>query len=419
MDFHILTLFPQMVDPYFNESILGRARKEGLVQIFCHPLRDYAKDRHRSVDDAPYGGGAGMVFKPDVVVEAVRDLKTKHKISKVCLLSPRGRVFTQKFAKELANEKSLLLICGRYEGVDERAIHLVADEEISIGDYVITGGELAAQLVVDAVSRFIPGVVGNEESLKKESHGEGLLEAPHYTRPPEYAGFKVPDVLLSGNHQQIEAWREQESIRSTFLKRPDLIEKAFQRNTQDTQAPIYIALLHYPVLNKQGDVVTTSITNFDLHDLARTAKTFGVKKCFIVTPNQAQQNMVYTIKKYWQEGYGAKYNPDRKEAFQVLEVTKDLNETCLTIQKNHDIKPLLIATTAKKLANSIGLVTLKAQVLIEKKPLLFLFGTGWGLTLTVLESCDQVLEPILGPTDYNHLPVRSAVAIYLDRFLGR
>jgi hypothetical protein len=181
---------------------------------------------------------------------------------------------------------------------------------------------------------------------------------------------------------------------------------------------IYIALVHYPILNKQGDVVTTSVTNFDIHDLARNSKTYGVKCCFLVTPSLPQKNMIDHIKGYWQEGFGSNYNPDRKEAFDIIEHSNSIEESCLTIKKNHGINPLLIATSAKKGEKSVSFEQLKKDLDQIEKPILILFGTGWGLTQSVIEKTDHLLDPINGPTDYNHLPVRSAVAIVLDRLLG-
>ncbi len=184
-------------------------------------------------------------------------------------------------------------------------------------------------------------------------------------------------------------------------------------------APLYIALVHYPIVNKIGDIVTTSITNFDLHDLARTGTTFGVKSCFIVTPSVPQQNMANYIKGYWKDGFGSSYNPDRKEAFDILEVSESLNETCLTIQKHHDTSPTLVATSARRFSNTIGFVSLKEKIEKEEKPYLLVFGTGWGLAPSVMDQVDLILAPISGGGEYNHLPVRSAVAIVLDRLVGK
>jgi len=183
--------------------------------------------------------------------------------------------------------------------------------------------------------------------------------------------------------------------------------------------PIYIALIHHPVLNKNGDTVTTSITNFDIHDLARTSRTYGVKKCFFVTPNEAQQNMAKFIRGYWQEGVGSRYNPDRKEAFENIEITRDLLDTCLTIQKIHDKSPQLVVTSARKFEKSLSFNKLKGLMADSKAPFLLIFGTGWGLAPSVVDKADWVLQPINGPTEYNHLPVRAAVAIILDRLFGK
>lgn len=231
MEFHVLTIFPKMFEGYLRESLIGKARDKGILNFFIHDLRDYALNKNRSVDDSPYGGGSGMVMKADVVVPAVRELKNKFAIEKVFYLSPRGKVLTHSLAQELSGLKNILLLCGRYEGIDQRALDLVVDEEISIGDYVLSGGELAAQVVIDTVVRFIPGVIGNRESLLEESHAVGaqqaapLLEYPHYTRPDNYEGLAVPEVLLSGNHEAIKKWRLAESVAITKKRRPDLIRK--------------------------------------------------------------------------------------------------------------------------------------------------------------------------------------------------
>lgn len=226
MDFHILSLFPEILDSYFSASLIGKAREKKILNFFYHQLRDWGVGNNKQVDDRVYGGGSGMVFLSEVVCSAVRELKQKHKIGRVILTSPRGKVLTPKLAEELSDQKGLLFLCGRYEGVDQRAIDLVVDEEISIGDYVVTGGELPTAVMVDAISRFIPGVVGKSESVEKDSFQEGLLEYPHYTRPEVFENMPVPDVLLSGHHQKIEEWRRKESLITTWKRRPDLLKKA-------------------------------------------------------------------------------------------------------------------------------------------------------------------------------------------------
>ncbi len=220
----ILTLFPSMFKGPFDESIIKRAQERGILEIHLHNLREFAYDKHRMVDDVPYGGGGGMVMKVEPLFRAVESIKNEIKSSlKTILLSPQGEPFTQKKAKELAKEKRLLLICGHYEGVDERVKQHLIDEEISLGDYVLTGGELAAMVVVDVTARMLPGVLGCRDSFREDSFYEGLLDYPQYTRPAEFRGWKVPGVLLSGNHQAIEKWRREMRIKATFEKRPDLL----------------------------------------------------------------------------------------------------------------------------------------------------------------------------------------------------
>jgi tRNA (guanine37-N1)-methyltransferase len=228
MHIHILTLFPNMFTAPLGESIVRRAIDRGLVQIAIYNIRDYATDRHHMVDDSPYGGGPGMVLKPEPIfkaVEAVLGEKEGAGIP-VLLLTPQGRIFDQQVARELAKNGDMVLICGHYEGVDERVRECLATDEISIGDYILSGGELAAMVVVDAVVRQLPDVLGSEESVGEDSHVNGLLEYPQYTRPQSFRGWEVPEVLLSGNHAEIAGWRREQSLRRTIKRRPELLERA-------------------------------------------------------------------------------------------------------------------------------------------------------------------------------------------------
>lgn len=227
MRFDIFTLIPLALEAYLSASVLGRARAAGLIDVRLHDIRSYTSDRHHTTDDTPYGGGGGMVMKPEPVFAAVEGVLGGSATSVlVILLTPQGRTFSQRVAAELARHERLALICGRYEGVDERIRQHLASDEISVGDYVLTGGELPALIVVDAVARLIPGVLGDEGAVEDDSHASGLLEYPHYTRPPEFRGWKVPEVLLSGDHGRIAAWRREQSLRRTRLRRPDLLAGA-------------------------------------------------------------------------------------------------------------------------------------------------------------------------------------------------
>lgn len=232
MHFDIFTLFPDMFAGPFSESILKRAQERGLLSIALHNIRNATTDKHHVVDDYPYGGGAGMVMKPEPVFTAVEAV---HQGGPIILLTPQGRLFNQQIARELAQESRITLICGHYEGLDERVREHLVTAELSIGDYVLTGGELAAMIVVDAASRLLPGVLGGSESTLEESHSANLLEYPHYTRPPEFRGWRVPDILLSGHHEQIARWRRKESIRRTMERRPDLFARADLSSKQDAK----------------------------------------------------------------------------------------------------------------------------------------------------------------------------------------
>ncbi len=226
MRFDILTLFPKMFHSPFEESILARAIEKGLIHIRTIDLRDFALDKHRVVDDTPYGGGQGMVMKVEPIARAIEWIKSQDPKAWTIYLTPQGKSLNQEILQQLSLRSHLILLCGRYEGIDERVRDLYVDEEISIGDYVLTGGELAAMVVIDAVSRLLPGVLGSERSAKEDSFFNSLLEYPQYTRPSEFRGVSVPDILLSGNHEAISRWRRKEALRRTALRRPDLLSKA-------------------------------------------------------------------------------------------------------------------------------------------------------------------------------------------------
>ena len=239
MQFEVFTLLPEVFSPYLERSILQRARQRGLVTINVHNIRDYTHDRHHVTDDTPYGGGGGMVMKPEPVFDAVESvlgmgLHPAEPASSlqgepacpIIMLTPQGRVFSQPIADELSRHEKIALICGRYEGIDERIREHLVTDEISIGDYVLTGGELPALIVIDAVSRLIPGVLGDPDGAMDDSHATGLLEYPHYTRPPEFRGWQVPEILLSGDHAKVAKWRREQSLLRTLAKRPDLLENA-------------------------------------------------------------------------------------------------------------------------------------------------------------------------------------------------
>lgn len=226
MRFDVFSLFPEVFTPYLETSILQRARQRGLVEVALHNIRDWATDRHHITDDMPYGGGGGMVMKPEPIFHAVEAVLGAPPVCPLILLTPQGRTFTHKVAEELVGYEHLALLCGRYEGVDERVRQYLVSDEISTGDYVLSGGELPALIVIDALTRLIPGALGDPDGAWEDSHASGLLEYPHYTRPPEFRGWRVPDILLSGDHGRIARWRREQALLRTFQRRPDLLENA-------------------------------------------------------------------------------------------------------------------------------------------------------------------------------------------------
>ncbi len=226
MIFHVITLFPEMFESPLRESILGRALKQGLIEVETHNLRNWAEGRHLACDDAPYGGGDGMVLKPEPLSRAVTELKHCTPSARVLLMSPQGVPFDQQHARRLSTEEGIIFLCGRYAGFDERVRATLVDEEFSIGDFVLTGGELPALVMIDAISRHLPGVLGSADSVTSDSFTDGLLEYPQYTRPPVFNGVAVPDILLSGDHGRINAWRREQQLLRTLQRRPDLLEKA-------------------------------------------------------------------------------------------------------------------------------------------------------------------------------------------------
>ena len=235
MQFDVFTILPEVFPTYLDTSILKKARERGLIDVRAHNIRDYTQDKHHTTDDTPYGGGGGMVMKPEPIFAAVETVLGRNPLLPspkaasnipIVLLTPQGRVFTQKVAEELLHHEHIALLCGRYEGIDERIREYLVTDEISVGDYVLTGGELPALILIDAVARLIPGVLGDPTGAEDDSHAMGLLEYPHYTKPSEFRGWKVPDILLSGDHGKIEKWRREQALLRTYKRRPDMLEKA-------------------------------------------------------------------------------------------------------------------------------------------------------------------------------------------------
>ncbi|HEX2687332.1 MAG TPA: tRNA (guanosine(37)-N1)-methyltransferase TrmD [Kofleriaceae bacterium] len=489
MRFTVVTILPELIESALAAGVVGRAREAGVIAVDTINPRDFTSDRHRTVDDTPYGGGPGMVMKAEPLLAAiaraaelpgerevgsgnmgvpgrhvggpgagveglgagveglgagvgpprepaggVRRVAQVHRI----LVTPAGTPLTQAHVRELAALPHVILVCGRYEGIDERVIDMAIDEQLSIGDYVLSGGELAALVVIDAVARFVPGVLGEASSVDEESHSAGLLEYPQYTRPLVLSGAPgtsddpakpvtrvVPAILTSGNHAAIAAWRRKQAIERTAQRRPDLFAR-FRPTAADRKVlppPLHtrthLALVHHPVVDRTGAVITTALTNFDIHDLARSSLTYGLAGYHIVTPITSQRDKAAHIAKLWIDDAQGEH---RARALALVRTAESIEAVIAELTAGHGIAPVVVATSAR--AGSFTAIprrtpsALLAEASTTPAPLLILLGTGWGLADTLIPSVSRMLAPIEGVSEWNHLSVRSAGAIVLDRLFG-
>lgn len=421
MLFSIISIFPEFFDSPLSCGLVSKAREKGLVDFrFINP-RDHTLDRHHNVDDRPYGGGPGMVM---AVEPLRRALDCVGPTARVVMLSPKGRPLTQALARELAQEEEVVLICGRYEGIDARLEALARIEPVSIGDFVLNGGEAGALCLIEAVGRLIPDFMGRDDSADEESFSSGLLEYPHYTRPEEYEGLRVPEILASGHHGRIAAWRRERSLETTLALRPDILDRAKLDDADisylksldrlRTGRNLYVALVHYPVENKTGQTITTSLTNLDLHDIARVSCTYGLGAYFVCTPVVDQQALAQTLIGHWREGLGRSANPDRSTALGGVHVVSYLEEAVSQVTAWTGQRPRVITTSARA-----GTLTYpQVGEWLRDEAVLLVLGTGHGLHHSLVAGADGMLRAIRFMDSYNHLSVRSALSIMVDRLLG-
>lgn len=420
MRIDVLTIFPSIFDSFLGHSLLAKAIEKKIVDVRIHDIRSWSTDKHKRVDDAPFGGGAGMVLSPQPLADALDELK-KGEPAKTILLTPRGKLFNQKRAKKLAlqsgtgYQKRIILICGRYEGVDERIAENFADEEFSIGDYVLNGGEVAAMVFVESIFRLLPGAIGGAESLGSESFNKPLLEYPQYTRPENFRKYKVPEILLSGHHENIKKWRREKALEKTAAVRPDLLSNAGQTESFNG-VKFSIALVHYPVNGKKGELISASVTTLDVHDMARIGKTYGAERVYIVTPLEEQRLLVERIKKHWTEATLKKMDGKRSEAINILRTVTSLDEALEDAGKRS--KKIKILATSAVASDSARSPENFRQTANSADEWIILFGVAYGLAPEVMKMADFRLEPIKGFGEFNHLPVRGASAIIIDRLMG-
>jgi len=432
---HILTLFPEFFAGPLAAAQMGRAVEAGLLEFQLVNPRDFAPGRHQHVDDRPYGGGPGMVMQPGPLSDALASLPAP---GRVLALTPSGRPLTQELARELAAEPALTLVCGRYEGFDERFFEAREVEGVCVGEAVLNGGEAPALCLVEAVARLIPGFMGKEESGEDESFSGGLLEYPHYTRPEVYEGLPVPEVLRSGSHAAIRRWRREAALARTLLRRPELLREAaldgadldFLREVPRPAGlgrSLFLCLLHSPVLDRAGKPGTVSLTNLDIHDMCRVSRSYELAGALFATPLQDQRELGERLLAHWTSGAGSRSNPDRASALRLGRMVADLDEAVAWVAEAAGMPPRVVATSArshwrpKRGGRQRPIAFTPAGAVrgwLAQGPVLLVLGTGHGLAPEILARADAVLTPVRGFSAYNHLPVRSAAAILVDRLLG-
>ena len=414
----IVTAFPEFFENFLSSSMIGRGIKNGLLHVDVVDLRNFGLGNYRQIDDYAFGGEGGMVLLPEVLERALAAIRESSGTKGyVVYPSPQGDLFSQEIVETLAAQEHIILFCGHYEGLDERFVSRCVDREVSMGDFVLTGGEIPAMAIIDAMARLVPGVVGKETAVVEDSFFRGMLDHPHCTRPAEWNGECVPEELLSGDAAAIENWRRNAAVERTLARRPDLISRANIRPY--LPKGIYVELVHFPVLDRRGEKSTAAVTGLDLSDIARSCKTYGIDRFFVTTPLASQRDLVKTMTRHWTEGGGANVNPERAEAFRLLKLFPSVAKSVEWILKREKEIPLIVGTTARKHPGAFHWIEAKRRMLREKRPILLLFGTGSGLHEEVLAECSMVLSPLSGGGgEYNHLSVRTAAGAVLDRFFG-
>ena len=429
--FHIVTLFPEFFESPLSTALMGRAREAGIVDCSFHDPRQFSTDKHHRVDDRPYGGGPGMVMQGEPLARALRSIERP---GRMLFMAPGGRPLTQDMVRELALEDDLTIVCGRYEGIDARLLQLFPLEPVSVGDIVLNGGESAALSVLEAVSRLMPGFMGKEESGDDESFSHGLLEYPHYTRPENFEGLTVPEVLQSGDHARIARWRRQESVRTTLRVRPEMLNEAplYREDVQTlAETPrerpgrnLSFCLVHYPVSLGPKKIGASSLTNLDIHDIARISRSYAMGSFYPVTPLHDQLRVLEEILRHWTRGPGGIGNADRAQALGLVQPATSLEEAVAHMTAQHGTRPRLIASSAVWPAKGkaskperMPMTPRDVRRWCDQGPVMLCLGTAQGLAPEVLEQCEGTLRPVrfLGA---NHLSVRSAAASLADRILG-
>jgi tRNA (guanine37-N1)-methyltransferase len=428
MKISVLTLFPELYTPFLTTSLIRRAQDSGLIECDVASMLDIAAPKER-IDGTTFGHGPGMLIRPEIVQKGIDQLESKHGKAFKIFFSPHGKKLDQPALQKLHHDimqegGHCALIPARYEGMDARVEEYYADAVISVGDFVLMGGDLPAMVLLEGLLRYVPGVVGQKESVEQESFTGPFVDYPHYTAPVEWEGLKVPDVVRSGDHAALARWREEQAVQRTVIHHFDWVRSYPLNDSQKklvrTHMPAhYAALMHSGIVQVDNTEGTSSVTSIDIHDVARSAKTFGLKQYFVVTPLEDQQKIVQKLLDFWQEGRGVTYRECRHRAIKDVEHAVDLDVVIDRIEQQEGLRPIIIGTSARVVDAKKNITYYDQERVWEQgRPVLILFGTGNGLSPSVIERCDYVLLPIEGFSSFNHLSVRSAAAIVLDRWLA-
>lgn len=429
MNISIVTLFSELYQPFLHTSLLKKATEKHLLSFSVKTVFEYVEPKER-IDGPTFGHNSGMLIRPEVMQRAVEDLDGKYGKSFKIFLSPQGTKLTQPMSKQLweqiSTHEHVMFVAGRYEGIDARVQEEYADAVVSVGDFVVMGGDIPAMLLMECLFRHMPGIVGKQESVDLDSFSGSLVDYPEYTKPVEWMGRMVPEILRSGDHKAIASWRKEQAMSLTVLQHFDWLRSATIDAKDMAQAAKiipshYVALMHTGVALKDGRVGTTSVTSIDIHDIARSAATYNLKEYFIVTPLLDQQKIVQTILDFWQEGdAGSAYNKDRHQAVSRVRVQSDLAKVIAAIEQQEGKKPLIVGTSARMQHGAGKMISYhdQAKIWAFNRPVLILLGTGHGLAQELIDQCDYFLPPLQGFSKFNHLSVRSAAAIIFDKWLG-
>lgn len=425
MNISVLSVFPDLYTSFFKTSLIARAQEKGILNVEVQSFLSFCKPKER-LDSPVFGPGAGMVLQPEIVEKAIESHQEKKGTAFRIFFSPQGKKLDQDLLKFIAEKAKktghLMVVPARYEGMDARVEQEYADLIVSVGDFVLMGGDLPAMMLIEGVLRYLPGVVGKQESVEHDSFSGPFVDYPHYTEPVLWHGKEVPAIVRSGHHGQIAQWRKNEAVKNTVFSHFDWL-RAHTLTAEDAKLvqeyipPHYIVLMHSNVSvdNRSG---TTSVTSIDIHDIARSSKTYGIKNYFVVTPLVDQQKIVKKFLDFW-EIEGPEYNSQRAGAVSIVRLCDTIEKVLEIIEAQEGAKPLIIATSAREQVGEKMLgYSDQSKIWMQKKPVLLVLGTGSGLTPEFLQNCDYVLKPVKGLMPFNHLSVRSAAAIILDRWLG-